>query len=161
MARAGRRPARLSGDVPAAHRARARSGGAVSWRRPWVGAAALLLTIVSASGDAEARFHLLRRLTKRALTHNVLSRERGGKPGTLVVLAHYDAAKTGWLFDPVGLGWRRRLGRRIGVEVGLFEPFTRSLLGLLALLPAVDRGLTPGAPARRPVASWRDATRPA
>src|SRR6266542_3438116 len=71
------------------------AGGAVSMRRPKLGAAALTGTIVSAVGDSNARFHLLRRLTKRAVTHNVLSCERVGKPGTLVILAHYDAAKTG------------------------------------------------------------------
>jgi hypothetical protein len=50
-----------------------------------------------------------------------------------VLLAHYDAAKTGWLFDPKALERRVRLGRRLGLEIGLFEPFTWSLLGLLAL----------------------------
>jgi Peptidase family M28 len=109
------------------------AGGAISMRRPKLGAAALTGTIVSAFGDSNARFHLLRRLTKRAVTHNVLSREQDGKGGTLVLLAHYDAAKTGRLFDPKALARRVRLGRRLGLEVGLFEPFTWSLLGLLAL----------------------------
>src|SRR6266536_3636674 len=109
------------------------AGGAVSMRRPKLGAAALSASIVSAFGDSNARFHLLRRLTKRAVTHNVLSREQGGKPGTLILLAHYDAAKTGRLFDPKALERRVRLGRRLGLEIGLFEPFTWSLLGLLAL----------------------------
>jgi len=109
------------------------AGGAVSMRRPKLGAAVLLLAIGSAVGDSYGRFHLLRRLTRRAVTHNVLSRERGGKPGTLVVLAHYDAAKTGWLFDPKALERRVRLGRRLGIEIGLFEPFSWSLQGLLAL----------------------------
>jgi Peptidase family M28 len=109
-------------------------GGAVSMRRPKLGAAALVGTIVSAFGDSYARFHLLRRLTRRAVTHNVLSRDQtDGKPGVLVLLAHYDAAKTGWLFDPKALERRVRLGRRLGVDIGLFEPFTWSLLGLLAL----------------------------
>jgi hypothetical protein len=109
------------------------AGGAVSARRPRLGIAALLATIVSGFGDGNARFHLLRRLTRPAVTHNVLSRERGGKPGTLVILAHYDAAKTGWLFDPKALERRVRLGRRLGLDIGLFEPFTWSLLALLGL----------------------------
>jgi acetylornithine deacetylase/succinyl-diaminopimelate desuccinylase-like protein len=114
-------------------------GGAVSTRRPKLGAAALLATIVSAFGDSSGRFHLLRRLTGRAVTHNVLSRERSGKAGTLVLLAHYDAAKTGWLFDPKALQRRVRLSRRIGIDIGLFEPFVWSLEGLLgvALLRAL------------------------
>jgi hypothetical protein len=115
------------------------AGAAASMRRPRLGAAALLASVVSAFGDSYARFHLLRRLTGRAVTHNVLSRERGGKPGTLVILAHYDAAKTGWLFDPKALERRVRLGRRLGLDIGLFEPFTWSLLALLAL--AVARAL--------------------
>jgi hypothetical protein len=110
------------------------AGGALSGRRPKLGAAALALAIVSGFGDSSARFHLLRRLTKRAVTHNVLSRDQSeGKPGTLVLLAHYDAAKTGWLFDPKALERRVRLGRRLGLDIGLFEPFTWSLLALLAL----------------------------
>ena len=71
-------------------------------RRPKLGAAALTGTIVSAVGDSNARFHLLRRLTKRAVTHNVLSREQDGKPATLVLLAHYDALRRG------GCSTRRR-----------------------------------------------------
>jgi hypothetical protein len=109
------------------------AGAAVSARRPKLGAAALLASVVSAFGDSNARFHLLRRLTKRVVTHNVLSREQGGKPGTLVILAHYDAAKTGRLFDPEALKRRVRHGRRLGLDIGLFEPFTWSLLALLAL----------------------------
>jgi hypothetical protein len=117
------------------------AGAAVAMRRPRLGAAALLTSVVSAFGDSNARFQLLRRLTKRAVTHNVLSRERGGKPGTLVILAHYDAAKTGWLFDPKALERRVRLGRRLGLDIGLFEPFTWSLLALLALAAARALGV--------------------
>jgi hypothetical protein len=109
------------------------AGGALSARRPRLGAGALLAAIVSAFGDSSARFHLLRRLTKRATTHNVLSRERAGKPGTIVILAHYDAAKTGRLFDPKALERRVRLGRRLGLDIGLFEPFTWSLVALFAI----------------------------
>jgi hypothetical protein len=50
-----------------------------------------------------------------------------------VLVAHYDAAKAGRLFDPKRLKRRVRLGRRLGLDIGLFEPFTWSLLGLLAL----------------------------
>ena len=110
------------------------AGGALSGRRPKLGAAALVLAIASAFGDSSARFHLLRRLTRRAVTHNVLSRDHSdGKPGALVLLAHYDAAKTGRLFDPKALERRVRLGRRLGLDIGLFEPFTWSLLALLGL----------------------------
>src|SRR5215218_9401666 len=118
------------------------AGAAVSPRRPKLGGAALLAAVVSAFGDSNARFHLLRRLTSRAVTHNVLSRERGGKPGTLVILAHYDAAKTGWLFDPNALERRVRLGRRLGLDIGLFEPLTWSLLALLGLVALRAAGVT-------------------
>src|SRR6266536_1218912 len=129
-------PAVVQPDYPLTyvlHILLALAGGAVSMRLPKLGAAALSASIVSAFGDSNARFHLLRRLTKRAVTHNVLSREQGGKPGTLILLAHYDAAKTGRLFAPKALERRVRLGRRLGVDIGLFEPFTWSLLGLLTL----------------------------
>ncbi len=134
---AGLEPAVVRPDYPLTyvlHILVALAGGALSVRRPMLGAAALVLAIVSAFGDSSARFHLLRRLTKRAITHNVLSRDRSdGKGGRLVLLAHYDAAKTGWLFDPKALERRVRLGRRLGIDVGLFEPFTWSLLALLGL----------------------------
>ena len=110
------------------------AGGAVAMRWPKLGAAALLVAIGSAVGDSYGRFHLLRRLTRSAVTHNVLSREQAEKPGTLVILAHYDAAKTGWLFDPKALQRRVRLSRRIGIDVGLFEPFVWSLQGLLGIV---------------------------
>jgi hypothetical protein len=140
-------PAEVRPDYPLTyvlHILLALAGGAISMRRPKLGASALAGAIVSAFGDSNARFHLLRRLTKPVVTHNVLSREREGKPGTLVLLAHYDAAKTGRLFDPKALERRVRLGRRLGLEIGLFEPFTWSLLALhgLALLRAA------GAPRR-------------
>src|SRR5215218_2229233 len=118
------------------------AGGAVAVRRPRLGTAALLAAVVSGFGDSYARFYLLRRLTRPAVTHNVLSRERGGKPGTLVILAHYDAAKTGWLFDPNALERRVRLGRRLGLDIGLFEPLTWSLLALLGLVALRAAGVT-------------------
>ena len=129
-------PALVRPDYPLTyvlHILLALAGGALSARRPKLGAAALSAAVVSAFGDSYGRFHLLRRLTKRAVTHNVLSREQDGKPGTLVLVAHYDAAKTGWLFDPEALKRRVQLGRRIGLDIGLFEPFVWSLLALLAL----------------------------
>src|SRR5215211_3777689 len=43
------------------------AGGAVSARRPRLGAAALSLALASAFGDSNGRFHLLRRLTRRAV----------------------------------------------------------------------------------------------
>jgi hypothetical protein len=108
-------------------------GSAISERRPRLGAGALVVAAVSALGDLSTRFHVLRRLTRTAVTHNVLSRERSGKPGTLVLLAHYDAARTGWIFDSKSLERQARLGRRFGRQIGPFEPVVWSLLALPAL----------------------------
>jgi hypothetical protein len=55
----------------------------------------------SAYGDLTGGFQLARRLTPRRASQNVVSREDGGRPGTLVLVAHYDAGRSGAVF-----GWR-------------------------------------------------------
>src|SRR3954469_15983835 len=47
------------------------------------------LALVAALADLSGRIHLGRRLTGRRGSQNVLSREDGERPGTLVLVAHY------------------------------------------------------------------------
>jgi hypothetical protein len=49
--------------------------------------------VVLAFGDGTGLFMLTRRLTGRRASQNVVSSEDGGKPGTLVLVAHYDARR--------------------------------------------------------------------
>jgi acetylornithine deacetylase/succinyl-diaminopimelate desuccinylase-like protein len=76
-------------------------GSVLSVSAPLPATAVLLVTAVSAFGDLTGSFHLARRLTPRRASQNVVSREDGDRAGTLVLVAHYDAARAGAVF-----GWR-------------------------------------------------------
>ena len=58
-----------------------------------VGAAIVLVAVVSTLLDAAGIAQLLRRLTGRRVSQNVESRVDEGKPGTLILVAHYDAPR--------------------------------------------------------------------
>jgi hypothetical protein len=116
-------------------------GSALARRWPRLGLGALLLSAASTYGDVTTRFHLLRRLTRKVRSQNVFSRERGAKRGVLVLVAHYDTARTGWVFDPTTMERRARLGRRLGREIGPFEPFAWAQLGALGLAALRAAGL--------------------
>jgi hypothetical protein len=58
-----------------------------------IGAAIVLLAVMSTFLDVTGILHLVRRTTGRRLSQNVESRVDGGKPGTLVFVAHYDVAR--------------------------------------------------------------------
>jgi len=108
-------------------------GSLLSPSRPRLGLGALAVAVASTYGDLTTRFHLFRRLTRRVRSQNVVSRESSGKLGTLVLVAHYDTARTGWVFDPKAMEQQARLGRRLGREIGPFEPFVWVLFGALGL----------------------------
>jgi hypothetical protein len=61
----------------------------------------------------------------------VVSRERGGRPGTLVLVAHHDAPRTGFVHGRLAER-RAALGRRTGRPIGPFEPLVWSLALVLA-----------------------------
>lgn len=81
------------------------------------------VAFVAMLADLSGRLHTGRRLTGRRGSQNVLSREDGERPGTLVLLAHYDAAPAGFAF-----GAFPRLGRQIGP----FRPLALALGVVLA-----------------------------
>ncbi len=58
-----------------------------------IGAAIVLFAVLSTVLDVTGTVHLVRRTTGRRLSQNVESRVDGGKPGTLVLVAHYDVAR--------------------------------------------------------------------
>src|ERR671936_1021100 len=64
-------------------------GSALSPRRPRLGLGMLALSAASTYGDLTTRFHLLRRLTRRIRSQNVVSPERSAKGAVLVLVAHY------------------------------------------------------------------------
>ena len=95
------------------------------------GTALVLLAAVSAFGDLTGTFHLVRRLTGRRASQNVVSREDGDKPGTLVLVAHYDAARSGAVFSDRAMRRRARIGRLIRHSIGPFQPLFWSIMAVL------------------------------
>ena len=106
-------------------------GSVLSITQPAIGLAlvfaATVLTILDLMGIA----FVTRRLTGPRASQNVISREGGGKPGTLILTAHYDAARTGAVFNRRVVERRAALGKAIRRPIGPFEPFTWSLIALL------------------------------
>jgi Peptidase family M28 len=107
-------------------------GSVLAVSSPLAGAIVLGVTAVSAFGDLTGSFYLVRRLTGRRASQNVISREDGGRPGTLVLVAHYDAARTGAVFGPRVTERRAVLGRLIRRPIGPAEPFFWSIVVALA-----------------------------
>ena len=68
-------------------------GSVVAAANAPLGAAIVLIAAVSTLLDAAGILHVLRRLTGRRVSQNVESRMDDGKPGTLVLVAHYDAGR--------------------------------------------------------------------
>jgi hypothetical protein len=107
------------------------AGSAISVSNALVGTILLAVALVSALGDISGRLPLLSRLTGRRASQNVVSKEDGGRPGTLILAAHYDAARGGAAFGRID-DLRAALGARLHRPIGPFEPFIWSLGLLLA-----------------------------
>jgi hypothetical protein len=75
-------------------------GSVLSVYVPVAGFALVALATVSAFGDLSGTFQLTRRLTGARASQNVVSDEDTGKPGLLVLVAHYDAPRGGMLLEP-------------------------------------------------------------
>ncbi len=73
-------------------------GAVVAIELSAVGLLIVLIAAISTFGDLTGQFLLLRRLTGRRRTHNVVSPERGDKVGRIILMAHYDAARGGAVF---------------------------------------------------------------
>ncbi|MGI8595741.1 MAG: M28 family peptidase [Thermoleophilaceae bacterium] len=111
-------------------------GSVTSVFDPVVGIAIVLLALVALVLDLTGRAHLARRLTPRRASQNVVSREDGEKPGTLVLVAHYDA---GPATGPLASGALRRLTALSRVLRLALGP-TQVLTGLLVTV-AILAGL--------------------
>ena len=98
-------------------------GSLVATTSPIAGAATLGVVAIAAFGDLTGTFHLTRRLIGRRASQNVVSREDGDRPGTLVLMAHYDAARSGVVFSDRSMRRRAWIGRVLRRPIGPFEPF--------------------------------------
>lgn len=121
------------------HAALALLGSVTSVYDAPAGIGLLALALVSTVLDLTGRLHLGRRLTSARASQNVVSYEEGDKPGVLVLVAHYDAARTGAPFRVATVALLERLRRIVRYPVGLFQLFTGCIVVLLAC--AVARAL--------------------
>ncbi len=106
-------------------------GSLVSVALPAVGFGLVLLATLSAFGDATGLFRPLRRLTGRRASQNIFSTEGEDRDGRIVLVAHLDSSRGGFVFSR---GLQERLavvGDRLKRPIGPFVPFMAALLLLL------------------------------
>ena len=84
-------------------------GSVVSVYQPALGLALAATAMVSAFGDLTGTFHLVQSLTPVRASQNVVSAENEGKPGLIVLVAHYDSPRTGMLQAPRLAIWPRAI----------------------------------------------------
>jgi Peptidase family M28 len=119
--------------VYALHAAVAVAGSVVATAEPAIGFALVLLAAVSAYLDLNTRFYLLRSLFFRRGSQNVVSPgPRPEAPARLILVAHYDAARTGYVFSR-GNRFAKRLSGRARAALAPFRVFFWG--GLVPLLP--------------------------
>ncbi len=109
------------------------AGSIVATVQPAVGFTLVLIAAVSTYLDLNTRLYLVRSLLFRRISQNVVSPgDRPDAPARLILMAHYDAARTGYLFSK-GSKRIRRLPERTRLALGPFRIFF--WLGLAPLLP--------------------------
>jgi hypothetical protein len=115
------------------HAAMAVAGSVIATVQPAVGFTLVFLAAVSTYLDVNTRLYLVRSLLFRRASQNVVSPgDRPGAPARLILMAHYDAARTGYIFSKAA-NRIRRLPERVRLGVGPFRLFF--WLGLAPLLP--------------------------
>ena len=118
------------------------AGSVVSVSHAAVGAGLVAFAVVLAVGDASGLFFITRRLLGWRASQNVVSYEDGEKPGALVLVAHYDASRSGAIFSRGVEERRATLGGLLRRPIGAFEPFIWSMLLVLLCcllrLPGLD-----------------------
>jgi Peptidase family M28 len=115
------------------HAALGIAGSIVSTIEPAIGFALVFLAAVSTYLDLNTRLYLVRSLLFRRVSQNVVSPgDRPDAPTRLVLAAHYDAARTGYIFSKAS-NRIRRLPERVRLGIGPFRLFF--WVGLAPLLP--------------------------
>lgn len=98
---------------------------------PIAGAALALLVAISTITDISGSAYLLRRLTGRRASQNVVSREDGDKGGTLVLVAHYDSGRGGGIFSRRVQERLATISQTVRTPIGTFPIFFGSILAIL------------------------------
>jgi hypothetical protein len=126
--------------VHALHAAVAVAGSLIATSIPALGFGLVLAAATSTYLDLNTRFYLARRLFFRRVSQNVVSPGSSpDAPARLVLVAHYDAARTGWIFSRA-LNHARRLSERTRVLLGPFRLFFWA--GMAPLLPILAARMT-------------------
>ena len=109
------------------------AGSLLATVQPAVGFALVLFAAASTYLDLNTRLYLVRSLLFRRVSQNVVSPgNRPDAPARLILMAHYDAARTGYIFSKASKRIRR-LPERARLGLGPFRLFF--WLGLAPLLP--------------------------
>jgi hypothetical protein len=116
------------------------TGSAISVANPLIGTILVATAAISTLGDVTGRLSLIRRATGRRASQNVVSTESGGRPGTLILTAHYDSGRGGAAFGRLDER-RAALGQLLSRPIGAAEPVVWSILLLLVTSVARLAGL--------------------
>jgi Peptidase family M28 len=109
------------------------AGSLLATVQPAIGFALVLFAAASTYLDLNTRLYLVRSLLFRRVSQNVVSPgNRPDAPARLILMAHYDAARTGFIFSKAS-GRVRRLPERTRLALGPFRLFF--WVGLAPLLP--------------------------
>jgi hypothetical protein len=109
------------------------AGSIVATVQPAVGFALVLFAAASTYLDLNTRLYLVRSLLFRRVSQNVVSPgDRPDAPARVILMAHYDAARTGYIFSKAS-NRIRKLPERTRLALGPFRLFF--WLGLAPLLP--------------------------
>jgi Peptidase family M28 len=115
------------------HAALGIAGSLLATVQPAIGFALVLLAAASTYLDLNTRLYLVRSLLFRRVSQNVVSPgNRPEAPARLILMAHYDAARTGYIFSKASKRIRR-LPERVRLGLGPFRLFF--WVGLAPLLP--------------------------
>jgi Peptidase family M28 len=115
------------------HAALGIAGSLVATIEPAAGFALVLFAAASTYLDLNTRFYLVRSLLFRRVSQNIVSPgNRPDAPARLILMAHYDAARTGYVFSKASKRIRR-LPARTRLALGPFRLFF--WVGLAPLLP--------------------------
>ena len=114
------------------HAVAAIAGTLIAVSTPLAGAIVLAVVAALVLDDLSGRLQLTRRVTGWRASQNVVSPEDGERPGTLVLVAHYDSGRTGAIFNERAQRRRAWIGRLLRRPISPFEPFFLAIVAALA-----------------------------